>query len=175
MDLLAPFMKFLEPKKLPYKFYHFPRLLDLLASILDGLCGASSIAQAGGLACLSLDGLKAIYYVVDYYMENADVLLNTFASMGLKAYGGVNATYVWEVGFVQEVNSISRQFPDRRFDSSTTSKSASSSMDHEKKYTLDDADIKGGELKENVIFDRSGFTGDGNSNVRGKQLAAFVN
>ncbi|KAK1367013.1 Serine/threonine-protein kinase CTR1 [Heracleum sosnowskyi] len=68
-----------------------------------------------------------------------------------------------------------RQFPDRRFDSSTTSKSASSSTDHEKKFTLDDADRKGGELKENVIFDRSGFTGDGNSNVRGKQLSAFVN
>ncbi|KAK1393738.1 hypothetical protein POM88_012794 [Heracleum sosnowskyi] len=122
-----------------------------------------------GLACLSSNGRKAIYSVVDYYMENVDVLLNTFASMGLKAYGGLNAPYVWDV------NSISRQFPDRRFDSSTTSKSASSSMDHEKKYTLDDADRKGGELKENVIFDRSGFTGDGNSNVRGKQLIAFVN
>lgn len=39
--------------------------------------------------------LQAIYSVVDYYKENAKVLLNTFASMGLKAYGGVNAPYVW--------------------------------------------------------------------------------
>lgn len=38
---------------------------------------------------------QAIYSVVDYYKENANVLLNTFASMGLKAYGGVNAPYVW--------------------------------------------------------------------------------
>ncbi|KAK1386501.1 hypothetical protein POM88_014679 [Heracleum sosnowskyi] len=109
---------------------------------------------------------QAIYSVVDYYMENANVVLNTFVSIGLKAYGGVNAPYVWEVGLVREVNIISQQFPDRRFDSSTTSKSASSSMDHEKKYTLDDADIKGGELKENVIFDISGFTGDGNRNIQ---------
>lgn len=33
--------------------------------------------------------------VVDYYKENATILLDTFASMGLKAYGGVNAPYVW--------------------------------------------------------------------------------
>lgn len=66
-----------------------------------------------------------------------------------------------------------RQFPDRRFDSSTTltSKSASSSTDHEKKYTLEDVDLKSGEVKNNV----TGFTGDRDSNVRGKQLTAFVN
>lgn len=33
--------------------------------------------------------------VVDYYKDNATILLDTFASMGLKAYGGVNAPYVW--------------------------------------------------------------------------------
>lgn len=64
-----------------------------------------------------------------------------------------------------------RQFPDRRFDSSTTSKSASSSTDHEKKYKLDEVDLKGEEMKNSV----TGFTGDRDSNVRGKQLTAFVN
>lgn len=33
--------------------------------------------------------------VVGYYMENANILVDTFASLGLKVYGGVNAPYVW--------------------------------------------------------------------------------
>lgn len=69
-----------------------------------------------------------------------------------------------------------RQFPDRRFDSSTTSKSASSSTDQ--KYTVvDEVDRKVSvQVKDNVTaFDTSGFTGDRDSNVRGKQLSAFVN
>ncbi|KAL8097519.1 aminotransferase ALD1, chloroplastic-like [Apium graveolens] len=73
----------------------FPVIHDFNRIVCTCFNGASSIAQAGGLACLSSDGLKAIYSVVDYYKENANVLLNTFASMGLKAYGGVNAPYVW--------------------------------------------------------------------------------
>ncbi|KVI10939.1 hypothetical protein Ccrd_010654 [Cynara cardunculus var. scolymus] len=57
--------------------------------------GASSIAQAGGLACLSPDGFKAVMSVVEYYMENAKILVETFSSLGLVVYGGVNAPYVW--------------------------------------------------------------------------------
>lgn len=73
----------------------FPVIHDFNRIVCTCFNGASSIAQAGGLACLSSEGLKAIYSVVDYYKENANILLNTFASMGLKAYGGVNAPYVW--------------------------------------------------------------------------------
>ncbi|KAJ0561382.1 putative LL-diaminopimelate aminotransferase [Helianthus annuus] len=57
--------------------------------------GASRIVQAGGLACLSPDGFKAVMAVVDYYMENAKILVDTFTSLGLVVYGGVNAPYVW--------------------------------------------------------------------------------
>ncbi|KAK3010744.1 hypothetical protein RJ639_011297 [Escallonia herrerae] len=57
--------------------------------------GASSIAQAGGLTCLSSEGFQAMLAVVDYYKENAKILVDTFASLDLKAYGGVNAPYVW--------------------------------------------------------------------------------
>lgn len=32
---------------------------------------------------------------IKYYMENAKILLDTFTSIGLTAYGGVNAPYVW--------------------------------------------------------------------------------
>ena len=28
-------------------------------------------------------------------MENAKILVDTFASLGLKAYGGINAPYIW--------------------------------------------------------------------------------
>ncbi|WOH07016.1 hypothetical protein DCAR_0626445 [Daucus carota subsp. sativus] len=63
-----------------------------------------------------------------------------------------------------------RQFPDRRFDSS---KSGSSSIDHEKKYTVVSDVDKKGEVKDNAFDRSSSFTGD--SNARGKQLNAFVN
>lgn len=33
--------------------------------------------------------------VVGYYMENAKILVETFTSLGLAVYGGVNAPYVW--------------------------------------------------------------------------------
>ncbi|XP_076957414.1 aminotransferase ALD1, chloroplastic [Bidens hawaiensis] len=57
--------------------------------------GASRIAQAGGLACLSPDGFKEMMSVVNYYMENTKILVETFTSLGLAVYGGVNAPYVW--------------------------------------------------------------------------------
>ncbi|PIN11712.1 Kynurenine aminotransferase, glutamine transaminase K [Handroanthus impetiginosus] len=57
--------------------------------------GASRIAQAGGLASLSSEGFKAVLSLVDYYKENARILLETFKSLGLSAYGGVNAPYIW--------------------------------------------------------------------------------
>lgn len=33
--------------------------------------------------------------LVDYYMENARILVNALASLGLTVYGGKNAPYVW--------------------------------------------------------------------------------
>lgn len=32
---------------------------------------------------------------VDYYKENAKILVDTFASLGFRVYGGSNAPYVW--------------------------------------------------------------------------------
>ncbi|CAL5329638.1 unnamed protein product [Camellia sinensis] len=73
----------------------FPVVNDFNRIICTCFNGASIIAQAGGLACLSPEGYKAMLSVVDYYKESAQILLDTFASLGLKAYGGVNAPYVW--------------------------------------------------------------------------------
>ncbi|KAF2309035.1 hypothetical protein GH714_000219 [Hevea brasiliensis] len=38
---------------------------------------------------------EAVCSVVNYYKENAKILLETLASLGLKVYGGENAPYVW--------------------------------------------------------------------------------
>ncbi|KAH7683532.1 LL-diaminopimelate aminotransferase/aminotransferase ALD1 protein [Dioscorea alata] len=57
--------------------------------------GASSIAQAGGLACLTAEGLQGIRGVMDVYKENARSLVETFSLIGLKVYGGVNSPYAW--------------------------------------------------------------------------------
>ncbi|EOX98854.1 AGD2-like defense response protein 1 isoform 2 [Theobroma cacao] len=73
----------------------FPVINDFNRIVCTCFNGASNIAQAGGLACLSSEGFQAICSVIDYYKENTKILVNTFASLGLKAYGGVNAPYVW--------------------------------------------------------------------------------
>ncbi|XP_078441305.1 pyridoxal phosphate (PLP)-dependent transferases superfamily protein isoform X2 [Wolffia australiana] len=57
--------------------------------------GASSIAQSGGIACLSTEGLTAINKNISVYAQNAMMLGETFAAAGLKAYGGRNSPYVW--------------------------------------------------------------------------------
>lgn len=42
-----------------------------------------------------MDDSQAIRVLIDYYKENAKILVDTFASLGLEVYGGVNAPYVW--------------------------------------------------------------------------------
>ncbi|KAL3538617.1 hypothetical protein ACH5RR_001983 [Cinchona calisaya] len=73
----------------------FPVLHDFNRIICTCFNGASNVVQAGGLACLSPEGLKAVLSVVDYYKENAKILAESFTSLGLSVYGGVNAPYVW--------------------------------------------------------------------------------
>ncbi|KAL7199869.1 hypothetical protein ACSBR2_022054 [Camellia fascicularis] len=72
----------------------FPVIHDFDRIVCTWFNGASNVAQAGGLACLSPEGTKAMLAVVDYYKENANILAETFASLGLNVYGGVNAPIV---------------------------------------------------------------------------------
>lgn len=62
-----------------------------------GTCfnGASNVVQAGGLACLSDEGMAAMYELVAFYKENATMLKKCFDDLGFKTYGGVDAPYVW--------------------------------------------------------------------------------
>ncbi|XP_048226276.1 aminotransferase ALD1, chloroplastic isoform X2 [Ricinus communis] len=73
----------------------FPVINDFNRIVCTCFNGASNIAQAGGLACLSAEGFMAVRSKVDYYKENAKLLIEALASLGLKAYGGENAPYVW--------------------------------------------------------------------------------
>ncbi|XP_055831437.1 LL-diaminopimelate aminotransferase, chloroplastic [Solanum dulcamara] len=82
------------PKALLYSD-GFPVAKDFNRIVCTSFNGASNIAQAGGLACLSPDGFKAMMDVVGYYKENTQIIMDTFNSLGYKVYGGKNAPYVW--------------------------------------------------------------------------------
>ncbi|KAK7328175.1 hypothetical protein VNO77_22273 [Canavalia gladiata] len=49
---------------------------------------ASNIAQAAGLVYLSPDGFKAGQPLVDYYVENARIMVNALTSLSLTVHGG---------------------------------------------------------------------------------------
>ncbi|KAL3733247.1 hypothetical protein ACJRO7_022729 [Eucalyptus globulus] len=82
------------PKELKYS-NGFPVRKDFNRIMCTCFNGASSISQAGGLACLSADGYQALCRSIDYYHENADIIIDAFTSLGLKVYGGKNAPYAW--------------------------------------------------------------------------------
>ncbi|XP_057428430.1 aminotransferase ALD1, chloroplastic-like isoform X2 [Lotus japonicus] len=82
------------PEELSYS-NGFPVVHDFNRIMCTCFNGASNIAQAGGLACLSPEGLKAVQSHVDNYMDNARILVDALTSVGLKVYGGKNAPYAW--------------------------------------------------------------------------------
>lgn len=57
--------------------------------------GASNIVQEGAMAVFSKEGLKESRKLVNFYMENAKIIMNGVKALGITAYGGVNAPYVW--------------------------------------------------------------------------------
>ncbi|KAL6989494.1 LL-diaminopimelate aminotransferase, chloroplastic, partial [Sarracenia purpurea var. burkii] len=73
----------------------FPVAKDFNRIVCTCFNGASNIAQAGGLACLSPEGLEAMQEVIGFYKENTNIIVETFNSLGFNVYGGTNAPYVW--------------------------------------------------------------------------------
>ncbi|KAL2607789.1 hypothetical protein R1flu_026362 [Riccia fluitans] len=73
----------------------FPVIKDFNRVMTTSFNGASNIAQAGGLACLSEEGWKAMEDLVGFYRENVSILVTALKSVGLTTYGGENAPYVW--------------------------------------------------------------------------------
>lgn len=57
--------------------------------------GASNIVQSGGMACLEEAGMKEIDTLIDYYLENANILKETMESIGYAVFGGTDAPYVF--------------------------------------------------------------------------------
>ncbi|KAL8137971.1 hypothetical protein V2J09_003972 [Rumex salicifolius] len=82
------------PKELRYSDGH-PVATDFNRITTTCFNGASNVAQAGGLASLSPQGLQAMKEVTRFYKENAAIIVETFESLGFDVYGGKNAPYVW--------------------------------------------------------------------------------
>jgi len=57
--------------------------------------GASNVVQEGGLACLDPEGMKEINTLIDYYLENANMLRETMIGLGYDVYGGTDAPYIF--------------------------------------------------------------------------------
>ncbi len=57
--------------------------------------GASNVVQHGGLAAVDDQGLAEMAATVGYYMENAAIIEQCLADMGIEHYGGHNAPYIW--------------------------------------------------------------------------------
>lgn len=57
--------------------------------------GASYPVQRGAEAIFSEAGKKEVSALVNHYMENAKLLRQACAEIGLEVFGGVNAPYVW--------------------------------------------------------------------------------
>lgn len=57
--------------------------------------GTSYIAQRGAEAAYTPEGIAAINANMDYYIQNAASMKQTITDMGLKAWGGENAPYIW--------------------------------------------------------------------------------
>ncbi|MBN2402330.1 MAG: LL-diaminopimelate aminotransferase [Spirochaetes bacterium] len=57
--------------------------------------GVSYIVQRGAEAVYSGEGQKQVQALVGYYMTNAKIILEGLKAVGLQAFGGVNAPYIW--------------------------------------------------------------------------------
>jgi LL-diaminopimelate aminotransferase len=57
--------------------------------------GASYFSQKAGEAVFSEAGQREIKEVIAYYQENARIIREGLQKMGLTAYGGINAPYIW--------------------------------------------------------------------------------
>ncbi len=57
--------------------------------------GTSYITQRGAEAVYTPEGQAQVRANIDYYRENARLMLASFAAIGLQAFGGVNSPYIW--------------------------------------------------------------------------------
>ncbi len=57
--------------------------------------GTSYISQRAAEAIYTPEGKAQVQATIDYYMENAQLLLTRLRALGYECYGGENAPYIW--------------------------------------------------------------------------------
>lgn len=57
--------------------------------------GVSYIVQRGAAAVYTPEGMQQVDSVIREYLENARIILDGLAQIGIRAWGGVNSPYVW--------------------------------------------------------------------------------
>lgn len=57
--------------------------------------GCSYITQRGAEACFTKEGKDEINQIMEYYHENANIILDALKQKGIKARGGINSPYIW--------------------------------------------------------------------------------
>ncbi len=57
--------------------------------------GTAYIVQRGAEAVFSDEGKQQVKETIDFYLENARIIRDGLTSIGITAYGGVNAPYIW--------------------------------------------------------------------------------
>lgn len=57
--------------------------------------GTSYISQRAAEAIYTPEGRKQVKEIIDYYMENADIMRDSLTRLGYKVFGGVDAPYLW--------------------------------------------------------------------------------
>ena len=57
--------------------------------------GVSYVVQRGAEAVYSKEGAEETAKLIDYYMDNASIILNGLKKAGYEVYGGENAPYIW--------------------------------------------------------------------------------
>jgi len=57
--------------------------------------GTSYISQRAAEAIYTPKGKEQVQKTIDYYMQNAHKMLETFRKIGYEVYGGENAPYIW--------------------------------------------------------------------------------
>ncbi len=57
--------------------------------------GTSYISQRAAEAIYTPEGKEQVRTTINYYMQNASLMLQTLKGLGYQAYGGENAPYIW--------------------------------------------------------------------------------
>lgn len=57
--------------------------------------GTSYISQRAAQAIYTPEGRQQVQKTIDYYMQNAHIMLSALRSVGYEVYGGENAPYIW--------------------------------------------------------------------------------